>query len=182
MKSLSIFCGSGSGINTLYTEATQYIGKILAERKITLIYGGGSYGLMGVAADAVMKHGGNVIGVIPTLLVEKEAAKRDITELIIVDSMQERKLKMMNLSDGFLILPGGLGTMDELFEMMAFVNLGVHKKPSGVLNTAGFYNDLIRFTDHATAQGFIKAETRKYLVHDEDPLRLLSKMESIHGK
>ena len=88
----------------------------------------------------------------------------------------------MNLSDGFLILPGGLGTMDELFEMMAFVNLGVHKKPSGLLNTAGFYNDLIRFADHATAQGFIKAETRKYLVHDEDPLHLLSKMESIHGK
>lgn len=182
MKSLSIFCGSGSGINNLYTEATQHIGKILAERKITLVYGGGSYGLMGVAADAVMKHGGNVIGVIPTLLVEKEAAKRDITELIIVDSMQDRKMKMMNLSDGFLILPGGVGTMDELFEMMAFVNLGVHKKPSGLLNTAGFYNDLIRFVDHATTQGFMKADTRKYLLDDEDPVRLISKMETMHGK
>ena len=88
----------------------------------------------------------------------------------------------MNLSYGFLILPGGLGTMDELFEMMAFVNLGVHKKPSGVLNTAGFYDDLIRFVDHATEQGFIKADTRKYLVDDEDPLRLLTKMETIYGK
>ncbi len=182
MKSLSIFCGSGSGTNSLYTETTQRIGRILAEQHITLVYGGGSFGLMGVAADAVMKHGGKVIGIIPTLLVEKEAAKRDITDLIIVDSMQERKLKMMNLSDGFLILPGGLGTMDELFEMMAFVNLGVHKKPSGVLNTAGFYDDLIRFVDHATEQGFIKADTRKYLVDDEDPLRLLTKMETIYGK
>lgn len=181
MKSLSIFCGSSSGSNGLYVEATRNFGRILAEREITLVYGGGSFGLMGVAADAVMRNGGKVIGVIPTILVEKEAAKRDITELIIVDSMQERKATMMNLSDGFLTLPGGLGTMDELFEMMAFVNLGVHKKPSGLLNTGGFYNNLISFVDHAVTEGFIKQSTRDFLRHDEDPVALLRKMESQHG-
>jgi hypothetical protein len=181
MKSLSIFCGSSGGTNGIYAEITQQVGKILAERNITLVYGGGSYGLMGVAASAVMEHGGNVIGVIPTLLVEKEAAKRDITELIVVDSMQERKMKMMDLSDGFLILPGGLGTMDELFEMMAFVNLNVHRKPSGLLNIAGFYNDLIRFVGHATDEGFIKSETRRYMVHHDDPVKLIQAMESLHG-
>ncbi|MDD8019277.1 MAG: TIGR00730 family Rossman fold protein, partial [Bacteroidota bacterium] len=129
MKSLSIFCGSSSGANGKYKDATHEFGKLLAKRNITLIYGGGSFGLMGVAADAVMNSGGKVIGVIPTLLVEKEAAKKNITELHIVASMQERKAKMMDLSDGFLILPGGVGTLDELFEVMAFINLKVHKKP-----------------------------------------------------
>lgn len=181
MNSLSIFCGSSSGTNGVYSEATTTVGKILAEKNITLVYGGGSFGLMGIAADAAMKHGGRVIGVIPTILVEKEAAKRDITELIIVGSMQDRKAKMMELSDGFLILPGGLGTMDELFEMMAFVNLGVHAKPCGLLNTDGFYDHLIRFVDHATEHGFIRSRTRSFMVHDADPIRLLKKMEALHG-
>lgn len=182
MKSLSIFCGSSSGTNGKYIDATESMCKILAEKNITLVYGGGSFGLMGVAASAMMRYGGKVIGVIPTLLVEKEAAKRDITELIIVDSMQERKAKMMELSDGFLILPGGLGTMDELFEMMAFVNLGVHKKPSGLLNTDGFFNHLITFVNHATEQGFIRSETRNFLVDDPEPYHLLQKMELLNGK
>lgn len=181
MKSLAIFCGSSSGTNGQYVEITRQVGKILAERNITLVYGGGSYGLMGAAAESAMKHGGKVIGIIPTLLVKKESAKKDITELIVVDSMQERKAKLMEISDGFLILPGGVGTLDELFEMMAFVNLEVHKKPSGLLNTAGFYGDLIKFVDHATDQGFIRRETRKYMVDDEDPLKLLQKMESLNG-
>lgn len=182
MKALSIFCGSSSGANGVYTTTTQLFGRLLAEKNITLVYGGGSFGLMGAAADAVMQHGGKVIGVIPTILVEKEAAKRDITELIIVESMQERKAKMMELSDGFIILPGGLGTMDELFEMMAFVNLGVHAKPSGLLNTDGFYDSLISFVDHATAEGFIKESTRRYMVHDSNPEQLLAKMSMVNGR
>ncbi len=182
MKSLSIFCGSSSGNNGKYKEVTSTFGKLLAEKNITLVYGGGSFGLMGVAADAVMNHGGKVIGVIPIILVEKEAAKRDITELIIVESMQDRKAKMMELSDGFLILPGGFGTLDELFEMMAFVNLGVHTKPCGILNTEGFFDSLIEFVDHATAQGFVRRQTRSYLVHDSDPVELLKKMDALNGK
>ncbi len=179
MKSLAIFCGSSHGTNGTYSEAATTVGKILAEKNITLVYGGGSYGLMGIAATSAMKHGGKVIGVIPTILVQKEAAKRDITELIVVESMQDRKAKIMELSDGFIILPGGLGTMDEFFEMMAFVNLGVHKKPSGVLNTNGFYDHLLRFVDHATEQGFIRQQTRNYLVHDAEPVELLNKMDKI---
>ncbi len=181
MKSLSIFCGSSSGTNGVYTHATEQCAALLAKKHITMVYGGGSFGLMGVAASAMMKHGGKVIGVIPKILVEKEAAKKDITQLHIVDSMQERKAKMMELSDGFLILPGGFGTMDELFEMMAFVNLGVHKKPCGILNTDGFYNDLITFIDHATQQGFVKQIVRDYIVDDVEPSGLLKKMESFYA-
>ncbi|MEW5799997.1 MAG: TIGR00730 family Rossman fold protein [Bacteroidota bacterium] len=179
MKSIAIFCGSSSGTNGTYSEAAATVGKILAEKNITLVYGGGSFGLMGIAAASAMQHGGKVIGVIPTILVKKEAAKKDITELIVVESMQDRKAKIMELSNGFIILPGGLGTMDELFEMMAFVNLGVHKKPSGVLNTNGFYDHLLRFVDHATEQGFIRRQTRNYLVHDADPVELLNKMDAV---
>ncbi|MBI2429628.1 MAG: TIGR00730 family Rossman fold protein [Ignavibacteriales bacterium] len=179
MKSLAIFCGSSSGTNGAYNESAVVIGKMLAERNIAVVYGGGSFGLMGVVASSAMDNGGKVIGVIPTILVKKEAAKKDITELIVVDSMQERKAKIMEISDGFLTLPGGLGTMDELFEMMAFVNLGVHNKPCGVLNTNGFYDHLIRFVDHATESGFIRHQTRKYMVHDEDPVQLLKKMMTI---
>ena len=181
MKSLSIFCGSSSGTNGLYKHAAEQSGKLLADQHITLIYGGGSFGLMGIAANAAMKNGGKVVGIIPTLLVEKEAAKRDITELIIVDSMQERKQKLMELSDGFLILPGGFGTMDELFEVMAFVNLGVHKKPCGILNTNGFYDHLIAFIDHAAEQGFVRQHIRDFIVHDEDPAALLRKMISFRA-
>lgn len=179
MKSLAIFCGSSSGTNGVYHESAAAIGKILSERNITVVYGGGSFGLMGIVAASAMQHGGKVIGVIPTILVKKEAAKRDITELIVVESMQDRKAKIMELSDGFIILPGGLGTMDEFFEMMAFVNLGVHAKPSGVLNTNGFYDHLIQFIDHATDHGFIRKHTRNYMAHDADPHRLLIKMETI---
>ena len=176
MKSLSIFCGSSSGTNGKYMAAASQFGKLLADQKITLVYGGGSFGLMGAAASAAMKHGGTVVGVIPTLLVEKEAAKKDISELHVVDSMPERKAKIMDLSDGFIILPGGVGTMDELFEVLAFVNLSVHFKPCGLLNVDGFYDDLIAFIDHATAQEFIKQKTRAYMVHDSDPEILLQKM------
>jgi uncharacterized protein (TIGR00730 family) len=182
MKSLCIFCGSTSGTNGDYSHATQEISQLLAQKGITLVYGGGSFGLMGIAADGALKHNGKVVGVIPQLLVEKEAAKRNISELHIVDSMQERKQKMMDLSDGFLILPGGVGTLDELFEVMAFINLGVHKKPCGLLNINGFYDSLIRFVDHATQEGFIRPITRNYLVDDSNPKILLDKMEKLNGK
>lgn len=182
MKSLCIFCGSTNGADGKYRQSTMEISRLLAQKGITLVYGGGSYGLMGTAADAAMKHRGKVIGVIPKLLVEKEAAKRNITELLIVESMQERKKKMMELSDGFLVLPGGVGTLDELFEVMAFINLGVHKKPCGILNPNGFYDKLIEFVDHASNEGFIKSSTRKYLVDDADPETLIQKMEMLNGR
>lgn len=181
MRSLCIFCGSTSGINGRYQRSTEKISKLLAQKGITLVYGGGSYGLMGIAAEAALKQGGKVIGVIPKLLVAKEAAKKDATELYIVESMQERKQKMMEISDGFLILPGGVGTLDELFEVMAFINLGVYKKPCGILNTGGFYNKMIEFIDYATTEGFIKAPTRNFLVHDENPETLIQKMEKLNG-
>ena len=182
MKSLAIFCGSSSGNNNIYTTTTSEFGKLLVEKNITLVYGGGSFGLMGTAAHAVMSSGGKVIGIIPTILVEKEAAKKDITELIIVSSMAERKAKLMEISEGFLILPGGLGTMDEMFEMMTFVNLGVHKKPCGILNTNGFYDGLIEFVDKMVSEGFLKQAVRDYIVHDSDPKILLQKMELFNGK
>lgn len=182
MKSIGVFCGSSSGSHPAFIEAAVQTGRLLAERNITLVYGGGSHGMMGAVASAALEHGGKVVGIIPGLLVEKEAARRDISELIVVGSMQERKAKLMERSDGFIVLPGGVGTMDELFEMMAFVNLGVHRKPSGILNTNGFYDGIIAYTDHAAATGFIRPATRRHLVHASEPSALLTLMEALHGQ
>ena len=176
MRSIAIFCGAKNGTNGKYTEAAHEIGYLFAKHSITLIYGGGSLGMMGTVANAALQAGGKVIGVIPTLLVDKEEAKNNITELHIVDSMQSRKAKIIDLADGFIVLPGGVGTLDELFEVMTFNNLGMHRKLCGILNTDGFYDSLVTFMDHATDRGFIRQQTRDMLILDRTPEKLLEKM------
>ena len=149
LDALCLFCGSSSGTNPVYKSAAHDFGKTLAELNIRLVYGGGSVGLMGVAADACMAAGGSVIGVIPTLLMEKEVGHKGITAMHVVANMHERKALMTELSDGFIALPGGYGTLDELFEALTWLQLGYHRKPVGLLNVDGFFDHLVRFIDHS---------------------------------
>ncbi len=141
IKKLTVFCGSSSGTNTIYQEQAYELGKQLALAKICLVYGGANVGLMGTVANAVLEHKGDVIGVLPRFLKEKELAHEGLSELILVETMHERKVKMNELSDGVITLAGGYGTLEELFEMLTWAQLGLHQKPIAVLNTGGFYND-----------------------------------------
>ena len=155
------------------------MGRILASRGIGLVYGGGNVGLMGVIADAVMAHGGNVIGVIPQPLADREIAHPSITELRVVDSMHTRKAMMAELADGFIAMPGGVGTFEEFFEVVTWTQLGLHRKPCGLLNVSGFYAPLAAFIDQAVSEGFIKPIHRAAIVVDDDPERLLNTLLSI---
>lgn len=155
------------------------MGRILASRGIGLVYGGGNVGLMGVIADAVMAHGGNVIGVIPQPLADREIAHPNITELRVVDSMHTRKAMMAELADGFIAMPGGVGTFEEFFEVVTWTQLGLHRKPCGLLNVSGFYAPLAAFIDQAVSEGFIKPIHRAAIVVDDDPERLLNTLLSI---
>ena len=155
------------------------MGRILASRGIGLVYGGGNVGLMGVIADAVMAHGGNVIGVIPQPLADREIAHPNITELHVVDSMHTRKAMMAELADGFIAMPGGVGTFEEFFEVVTWTQLGLHRKPCGLLNVSGFYSPLAAFIDQAVSEGFIKPVHRAAIVVDDDPERLLNTLLSI---
>jgi hypothetical protein len=157
---LCVFCGSSSGSSPAYRHAAQWLGRTLAEQRIELVYGGGNIGLMGVLADAVIAHGGHVIGVIPGALLAKEVGHRGLQDLRIVETMHERKALMADLADGFLALPGGYGTFDELFEILTWAQLGIHAKPVGLLNVAGFFDPLLALVDHAIAEGFVGREHR----------------------
>jgi uncharacterized protein (TIGR00730 family) len=179
MRRLCVFCGSSIGIRKSYEEAAQAMGRILASRGIGLVYGGGNVGLMGVIADAVMAHGGNVIGVIPQPLADREIAHPGITELRVVDSMHTRKAMMAELADGFIAMPGGVGTFEEFFEVVTWTQLGLHRKPCGLLNVSGFYAPLAAFIDQAVSEGFIKPVHRAAIVVDDDPERLLDTLLSI---
>ncbi|ALG66903.1 TIGR00730 family Rossman fold protein [Beggiatoa leptomitoformis] len=181
MKSISVFTGANKGSHPNYSHAAQTLGKALVKRDITLVYGGGNIGLMGVLADAVLAEGGNVIGVIPEFLVAKEVAHQGLTELIIVNSMHERKAKMMELSDGFIAMPGGWGTLDELFEILTWSQLGLHNSPCGLLNIAGYFGYLLEFLEHAVAQGFLRSEHLESLLVEERPERLLQAFEDYHA-
>lgn len=166
---LCIFCGSKPGDNPAYAEAAAELGRMLARQQIGLVYGGASVGLMGVIADAALQAGGDVIGVIPGSLVDMEIAHPDLTHMHVVGSMHERKALMTDLSDGFIALPGGIGTLEELFEIWTWAQLGLHKKPYVLLNVAGYYNQLIGFLDEVAAAQFLKQQNRDMLIIASTP-------------
>ena len=179
MKRLCVFCGSSVGINGAYADAAEAMGALLAKRGIGLVYGGGHVGLMGVIAEAALKGGGEVIGVIPRALFEREIGHSGVTDLRIVDSMHTRKAMMADLADAFVAMPGGVGTFEELFEAITWTQLGLHRKACGLLNVAGFYSPLAAFIDQAVSEGFIKPIHRAAIVVDDDPERLLDTLSTV---
>jgi len=170
-----VYCGSSAGRDPAYAEAAVALGQLLAERGVGLVYGGGNVGLMGAIADATMAAGGEVIGIIPESLAAREIAKPDISELRIVASMHERKLEMADLSDAFIALPGGVGTIEELVEIFTWLQLGLHEKPVALLNVNGYWAPLVALLDHGVGEGFIKREHRAMLLVDSDPEALLDR-------
>jgi uncharacterized protein (TIGR00730 family) len=172
MKSICVNCGSNSGNNPAYLEMAEMLGQILAKRNLELVYGGASVGLMGKVADAVIKSGGSAIGVIPKIFADKVSHK-ELTELHIVDSMHERKAKMFELSDGFIALPGGFGTIEEITELLTWAQLGINKKPCGIINVNGYFDNFLAFIDRGVTEGFIKQEHREMLIVKECPGALL---------
>ncbi len=178
MKSITVFCASSPGKDTKFMHQAHLLGKTLAERNITLIYGGAKVGLMGAVADGALSVNGKAIGVLPYFLQTKEISHDALTELIIVESMHERKTKMNDLSDGVIALPGGFGTFEELFEMLTWAQLGLHKKPIGILNYAGFYDDLICMIQSMVDKGFLKKVNQEMLLVDQTIEGLLHKMDN----
>ncbi|RSU49593.1 TIGR00730 family Rossman fold protein [Sphingomonas sp. S-NIH.Pt15_0812] len=164
MKRLAIYCGSATPADPLYLEAARDVGRTLAERGIGVVYGGGRLGLMGAVADAALAAGGEVIGIIPQALVDAEVAHRDLTELHVVPGMHERKKAFTDLADGFVTIPGGTGTMDELWEALSWAQLGYHADPVGLLNTAGYYDPLIQFWNRMGEVGFLRPQHRDLLI------------------
>ncbi|GGG94217.1 cytokinin riboside 5'-monophosphate phosphoribohydrolase [Parapedobacter pyrenivorans] len=178
MNSIVIFCGSSKGTERIYEEQAYLLGKTLADLGIGLVYGGAKVGLMGAVADGALQHGGRVIGVLPYFLQTKEIAHDSLTELILVDTMHERKTKMNQLSDGVIALPGGFGTLEELFEMLTWGQLGLHQKPMGLLNTDGFYDELIALARHMVDKGFLKEINQQMLLWSADIQDLLNQMRN----
>lgn len=171
-----VFCGSSFGNQSEFRDKAVELGGLLAARDITLVYGGGHVGLMGTIADAVLEAGGRVIGVIPEALEKKELAHNGLTELHVVESMHARKAMMANLSQAFIAMPGGIGTFEEFFEVLTWTQLGIHTKPSGLLNVGGYYDSAISMLDNAVGKGFMKPEHRELVVSDENPEALLEKI------
>ncbi|MEO6226323.1 MAG: TIGR00730 family Rossman fold protein [Thermomonas sp.] len=178
MKSLCVYCGSNTGNNPLYAAQARLLGERLAADGIALVYGGGNVGLMGIVADAVLAGGGEVIGVIPQQLVDWEVAHRGVSRLEIVDSMHTRKARMFELADGFVALPGGFGTLDEMFEMLTWRQLGLGKKPCAFLDVAGFWQPLMTMLDTMVSERFLHAEQRQDLWHGDDINALLEWMQA----
>lgn len=178
MQAVCVFCGSNPGARGLYAEAAAATGRALAARGLTLVYGGAAVGLMGALSDAALDAGGKVIGVMPRALIEREIAHAHLTELREVASMHERKAMMADLSDAFLMLPGGAGTLEEFFEIWTWAQLGHHKKPVGFLNAGGYFDRLIAFLDHVRDERFIRPEHRDMLIVEADPARALDRFES----
>jgi uncharacterized protein (TIGR00730 family) len=177
MKRLCVYCGSRPGRQPDYTEAAENLARALVKRKIEVVYGGASVGTMGVLANTVLAEGGRVIGIIPQAIVDREVVHRGLSDLRVVSSMHERKALMAELSDGFIALPGGLGTLNEVFEILTWGQLGLHQKPCGLLNIRDYYRGLIDFLDHAVAERFITDVHRAMLLVEEDPERLLEHFE-----
>jgi uncharacterized protein (TIGR00730 family) len=173
VKRICVFCGSSPGRHAQYSEAAIHLGETIARRGMGLIYGGGSVGLMGVVANSVLRAGGQVIGVIPKSLATKEVAHFDLEDLRVVESMHERKAMMADLADGFIALPGGMGTLEELCEILTWGQLGMHTKPCGVLNVDGYFDLFLEFLEHAVTEQFLKPKHRALLLVDQDPDRLL---------
>ena len=178
MKRVCVFCGSNAGIRPEYGIAAQGLASVLARRGLGLVYGGGNVGLMGLLADSMLEAGGEVIGVIPQTLVAKEVAHRGVTALRIVDTMHQRKALMNELSDAFIALPGGFGTLDEFFEILTWSQLGIHGKPSGLLNVSGFYDSLLAMLDHAVNERFLRPAHRELVIADIDADSLVQRLLS----
>lgn len=176
---ICVFTGSRHGSRAEYTSAAKQLGRELVARDYGLVYGGGNVGLMTVIADTVLELNGHVTGVIPDSLVGREVAHRGLTELRVVQSMHERKAVMAELSDGFIAMPGGIGTMEEFFEVLSWAQLGLHEKPCALLNVGGYYDPLVQFMDHAVGEDFIKSKHRALLIVESDPAKLLDRFESI---
>ncbi len=178
MKQVCVYCGSAQGARLVYPEAARALGRELARSKRTLIYGGGNVGLMGVIADAVLEQGGEVVGVIPRPMVSRELAHHGVTRLHVVSSMHERKALMAELADGFIALPGGIGTLEEFFEIWTWAQLGIHQKPLGLLNVEGFYASLVHFLDSLVGEQFVRQENRDFISISSDSAKLLAQMEA----
>lgn len=175
LKNLCVYCGSNPGNRPDYVEGARELARELVKRDIGLVYGGASVGIMGAVADAVLAQGGRVIGIIPEGLMRKELGHRNLTELHVVSSMHERKTMMAERSDGFIALPGGAGTLEEIFETWTWAQLGMHEKPCGLLNVAGYYDLLAGFLNHALQESFMRAEHRAMLIVENDPAALLDR-------
>jgi uncharacterized protein (TIGR00730 family) len=175
---ICVFCGTNPGSRPEYGAATRELGRLLAEQEIELVYGGASVGIMGELADSVQEHGGHVTGIIPQQLMQKEAAHTGIRDLIVVASMHQRKSQMADMSDGFIALPGGIGTLEGFLEILTWGQLGIHRKPSGLLNIAGYFDQLIGFLDHAVEEEFLTEEHRASIMVESDPARLLERMRA----
>jgi uncharacterized protein (TIGR00730 family) len=178
VKRVSVFCGSSPGASQVYMEEAELLGTQLARNGLTLVYGGARVGIMGAVANATLKAGGEVIGVIPKMLMGRENAHTGLTELIVVNSMHERKAKMEQLSDGFITLPGGPGTMEEFFEVYTWAQLGEHQKPIGMLNSNNYYDKLLTFFDHMIEEQFLKPEYQSMIIVENDPQQLLKKFRN----
>jgi len=175
---LCVFCGTNAGARPEYGAAARQLGTLLAAENIELVYGGASVGIMGQLADAVQEGGGHVTGIIPQQLIQKEAAHRGIPDLIVVASMHQRKSQMADLSDGFIAMPGGIGTLEGFLEIVTWGQLGIHAKPCGMLNTAGYFDALTAFLDHAVQEGFLTEAHRETIMVESDPQTLLERMRA----
>jgi uncharacterized protein (TIGR00730 family) len=176
MKAVCLYLGSSPGARPEYESVVRQLATTIANRGMTLVYGGGNVGLMGIAANAVLEAGGKVIGVIPADIADKEVGHQGLAELQVVDSMHERKMRMARLADGIIALPGGLGTLEELFEMLTWSQLGFHRMPIGLVNVAGYFDLLLAFLDHMVEERFVKQAHRDLLLTDSDPETLLDRM------
>lgn len=178
IRRLAVFCGSNPGARPDYVQAARSFGKLLASRGVGIVYGGSNVGLMQALAEATLDELGDIIGVIPRMLVEREVANKALTDLRIVDSMHGRKALMAELADGFVALPGGIGTLEEFFEIWTWAQLGMHDKPCGLLNVAGYFDPLLEFLDRAVAEKFVREVHRKMVIVESDPAALLARFEA----
>ena len=177
MRRICVYCGSNTGARPLYAAAARDLARVLVGHDLELVYGGADKGVMGIIADAMLEYGGKVHGVIPKMLTEKEIAHRGLTELHVVSSMHERKSMMAALSDGFIAMPGGFGTLEEIIEIITWGQLRFHDKPCGLLNVAGYFDHLLAYLDHASAEGFLRPENRQMLLCDRSAAGLIQKFE-----
>ena len=178
LRKICVYCGASSGHASIHAAAARLLGTTLANQQISLVYGGGRVGLMGIVADAVMNAGGHVIGVIPKALMDTEVGHEHISQLLIVKDMHERKALMAEHADAFIALPGGLGTLEELFETLTWAQLGFHEKPIGLLNVNGFYNGLVAFIAHQVREGFVREEHARLLFNETDASALIEQLQS----
>jgi uncharacterized protein (TIGR00730 family) len=179
MKSIAVYCGASLGAKPLYADAARELARVLVEHNIALVYGGGKVGLMGVIADEVLRLGGEASGVIPRALLEREVGHPGLTRLFVVKDMHERKAMMSDLADGFIAMPGGMGTLEELFEMVTWRQLGIHAKPIGLLNTDGFWDQLMRFVVHQHDEGFVRPAHLEMMMVEQDPDALVRRLQGM---